>query len=155
MEKIISIFIFLIIIIDLQIKESRAEKHLRTHSNTTVNASFIIIPGNNAALVELIVGGDYSQAKVILSQNNVSQTISKPIQNTGIRSLSFVFETLSNYVDIEAVVQVQDKTGSWSTVPSNTMFSVYPSPWVTPSITNQLYYIPPGTRSTNIGNSQV
>lgn len=130
-------------------------KYERTHE--LVDASFDVIPGNSAASVDVFINGTtYSQVQVSLSQNNVTQTATRSISSNNVQSISIVFDTLTNYVDLEVSVQVLNRaTGSWKVLTSNTMFSVYPSPWVTPLVTNKLYYIPPGTKGTNPSNSQV
>ena len=125
-------------------------------SSHDTGVGYSVIPGDSAATVSVRVNGTmYNQVQVNMTQIG-SQVLSAAVPNEPLQVLSFPFDGLANYMSLHVVVKAFEITSrQWVIVPSDTVFYVYPSPWITPTVTNSLYFIPPGTRATNPANSQV
>jgi len=122
-----------------------------------IETSFAIIPGDSAAAIDVRVNGTlYSQIQANVTQGNTTHFQSAPVTSgSGFQSISLQFSSLANYVALDVTVTATNRqTGNSDIIPNGLLFDVFPSPWITPAVANSLYYIPPGTRSTNSGNSQ-
>ena len=115
--------------------------------------SFGISTGDSAVSVIVdVTKTTYTQVQVILTQGVVNQTqtqeVTKEFTNT------YQFGSLANYSPVTVVVNGMTTSGIWEVAGAYSGDEYFPSVWVTPQVTNGAYYIPPGTKSTNLGNSQ-
>ena len=131
---------------------------LRSLREASVNASsvfYTVFEGDSNASVQVHVDGSlFSSARVTVTQGLAQQQSVVPIPAGGRQTVTATFDSLANYVNIGLAVEVLTRSGTWLLAPAPNDYPVFPSPWVTPAVANSMYFIPPGTRSTNPSNSQ-